>query len=78
MVAWVVGGGNVEEEEWELGMGQAVSQEMMAVLGGHWANALSYGEGVVLSLSGLSFLLLLLFGNMNICLIAIQYQAVGC
>lgn len=54
-----------------------MSQEMMAALGGHWDNALFSGEGAVLYLSGLSFLLLFLFGNMNVCLIWIQYQAIG-
>lgn len=61
-------------------MGQEMPQ-MMAALGGHWDDGLFSGEGAVLCLSGLSlsflFLLLLLFGNMNICLIWIQYQAIG-
>ena len=36
-------------------MGQEMSQEMMAALGGHWDNALLSGEGAVLCLSGFSF-----------------------
>lgn len=72
-------GSSVEEVVQELVMRQEVLQEMMAALGGHWDNALFSGEGAMLSFvwSLFSFLLLLLFGNMNIYLIWIQDQAIS-